>query len=98
MLPLVFSLYTPIQVVAITQQWASAACTSIPQEYIIPVLVVFSLHKNTTGALNVALGYQSSFSNTTGYSNVAIGASALYSNTTGSGTIAIGDSALLKKQ
>ena len=45
---------------------------------------------NTTGANNIAIGYNPLNSNTTGNNNVAIGYDALGNNTTGSDNVAIG--------
>ena len=49
---------------------------------------------NTTGAENVAVGYQAFDANTTGGTNVAMGYIALGANTTGSNNVALGSYAL----
>ena len=51
------------------------------------------MRANTTGASNVALGFESLRTNTTGSTNIAIGRKAGYSNETGSGNVFIGNNA-----
>jgi len=54
----------------------------------------FAGNTTTTGADNVASGYEALLSNTTGYTNTASGAYALYANTTGYTNTAVGNDAL----
>jgi hypothetical protein len=53
-----------------------------------------ALAVNTTGANNVANGYQTLYNNTTGANNVANGYQTLYNNTTGNSNVANGYQAL----
>ena len=51
------------------------------------------MYDNTTGSLNIALGYQALSNNTTANSNTAVGYHAAFSNTTGYANAVLGDRA-----